>query len=67
MDRGERRYRQKKKWISRLKELWNSHEFSNYIFPIKQKKPRTRKTMYENIAKSWQSFTKDRYCIINNR
>ena len=64
MDRAERRYRQKKKWISRLKKLWNSHVLWNYISPIKQKKPRTIKSIYENHAESWQNFTKDRFGVL---
>lgn len=64
MDRAERRYRQKKKWISRLKKLWNSHVLWNYISPIKQKKPRTIKSIRENPAESWQNFTKDRFGVL---
>lgn len=64
MNRAERRYRQKKKWISRLKKLWNSHVLWNYISPIKQKKPRTIKSIRENSAESWQNFTKDRFGVL---
>ena len=64
MNRAERRYRQKKKWISRLKKLWNSRVLWNYISPIKQKKPRTIKSIRENPAESWQNFTKDRFGVL---
>lgn len=64
MNRAERRYRQKKKWISRLKKLWNSRVLWNYISPIKQKKPRTIKSIRENPAESWQTFTKDRFGVL---
>lgn len=64
MDRGERRYRQKKKWISRLKKLWNSHVFWNYISPVKEKKPKCIRQMKENRASSWQDFTKDRFGVL---
>ncbi len=64
MDRGERRYRQKKKWISRLKKLWNSHVLWNYISPVKEKKPKYITEMKENRASSWQDFTKDHFGVL---
>lgn len=64
MNRAERRYRQKKKWISRLKKLWNSHVFWNYISPVKTKKPYTVSEMKSHPAKSWQDFTKDKFGVL---
>lgn len=64
MNRAERRYRQKKKWISRLKKLWNSHVLWDHISPVKQKRPRCFAEFNENVAKTWQAFTKDRFGVL---
>lgn len=63
-NRAERRERTYKKWISRLRKLWESHEFCDRIVEIKSDIPRGTYSERTPKAETFDDFKRDRFGVL---